>query len=296
MFKSLITNLKVLRCRYLYKRNQRIYRHQLPTVLMPGDTLRIVRDLGLSISRYGDGELSQLLGRSISFSKISDELRQRMIEVATVPVKNHLVCIPHYIRTVEGAKKRARIFWERSFAFETKLWLKFFTADHVYGAAHVSRFYMDYRTADNAVEIVDLWRQIWNGRDLLIVEGETTRLGVGNDLFVGAQSIKRILCPSKNAFDVYDKIMNAINDYYNGQLILIALGPTATVMAYDLAKQGKQAIDIGHIDVEYEWYIAGAETPIDIPSKAVNEVKGGYDARDVDSADYKSQIIARISL
>jgi hypothetical protein len=36
-------------------------------------------------------------------------------------------------------------------------------------------------------------------------------------------------------------------------LILISLGPTATVLAYDLAKLGYWAIDIGHIDNEYEW-------------------------------------------
>ena len=35
-------------------------------------------------------------------------------------------------------------------------------------------------------------------------------------------------------------------------LILISLGPTATVLAYDLSKLGYQAIDIGHTDLEYE--------------------------------------------
>lgn len=33
-----------------------------------------------------------------------------------------------------------------------------------------------------------------------------------------------------------------------GRLILIALGMTATVLAYDLSKAGFWAIDIGHID------------------------------------------------
>jgi hypothetical protein len=36
------------------------------------------------------------------------------------------------------------------------------------------------------------------------------------------------------------------------KLILIALGPTATVLAYDLAKKGYQAIDIGHLPSCYE--------------------------------------------
>mgnify|MGYP000128627122 CR=1 FL=1 len=42
-------------------------------------------------------------------------------------------------------------------------------------------------------------------------------------------------------------------------LFLIALGPTATVLAYDLFKSGYQAIDAGHVDVEYEWWRMGAK-------------------------------------
>ena len=41
-------------------------------------------------------------------------------------------------------------------------------------------------------------------------------------------------------------------------MIIIALGPTATVLAYDLAKEGYQALDMGHFDIEYEWYLRNA--------------------------------------
>ena len=34
---------------------------------------------------------------------------------------------------------------------------------------------------------------IWEGRDIIFIEGEKSRLGVGNDLFDNAQSIHRIL-------------------------------------------------------------------------------------------------------
>ena len=39
------------------------------------------------------------------------------------------------------------------------------------------------------------------------------------------------------------------------KLILIALGPTATVLSYDLYKLGYHVIDIGHADIEYEWFL-----------------------------------------
>ena len=51
------------------------------------------------------------------------------------------------------------------------------------------------------------------------------------------------------------------------KLILIALGPTATVLSYDLNKLGYQAIDIGHADIEYEWYLRKAKKKIPIKNK-----------------------------
>lgn len=47
--------------------------------------------------------------------------------------------------------------------------------------------------------------------------------------------------------------------------MLIALGPTATVMAYDLADMGYQALDIGNVDIEAEWFLRGVDEKIKIP-------------------------------
>jgi hypothetical protein len=89
----------------------------------------------------------------------------------------------------------------------------------------------------------------------LIVEGEKTKLGIGNDLFSNAAKLRRIIVPAEHCFDVYDDIINAVKLCYdNDDLILIAAGPTATVLAYDLSTEGYWAIDIGHIDIEYSWY------------------------------------------
>ena len=56
-----------------------------------------------------------------------------------------------------------------------------------------------------------------------------------------------------------------------GALVIIALGPTATIMAYDLAKLGYQALDLGHFDIQYEYHIRGIHTKEPIPGKYVNE-------------------------
>lgn len=79
-----------------------------------------------------------------------------------------------------------------------------------------------------------------------------------NDLFDNAASICRIEAPATSSFDRYDEILNAALNYAEKDtLFLVALGPTAEVLVYDLFKNGYQAVDIGHCGSEYEWYLNG---------------------------------------
>ena len=59
-----------------------------------------------------------------------------------------------------------------------------------------------------------------------------------------------------------DTIEATIRQYAEDRLILIMLGPTAKVLAAHLANDGYQALDIGHIDSEYEWLQMGAQTKV----------------------------------
>lgn len=79
-------------------------------------------------------------------------------------------------------------------------------------------------------------------------------------------------------------------------MILVALGPTATVLTYDLAKWGYQAIDIGHIDIEYEWFLQGAveKCAIAIKNKFVGEVVSEDSLDDINNYIYESQIVSKL--
>ena len=103
-----------------------------------------------------------------------------------------------------------------------------------------------------------------------------------------------ILGPSTNAFDYYDEIVEEALKIEKTALFLIALGPTATVLAYDLYKNGYQAIDIRHIDVEYEWYRLGVENPVKLGNKYVCEAPNGDAVDEIIDKEYFQQIIARV--
>ena len=123
-------------------------------------------------------------------------------------------------------------------------------------------------------------------------------MGIGNDLLDGAGSIKRILAPSESAFDRYDEILAEAKKQPQNTLFLIALGPTATILAYDLCNAGYQTLDVGHLDLIYEKYRRGLNSLYDvkIPYKYCNSDEQG-DRRQIEEVSdpvYEGQIIARI--
>ena len=162
------------------------------------------------------------------------------------------------------------------------------------GDSYFTRFYLNRTDIHDYSAYVSLLKQLWNRREVLIVEGTHSRLGVGNDLFDNTSSIRRILAPATNAFNCYDKLIDEIEKVAGDSLILLALGQTATVLAYDLAQKGFQAIDIGHVDIEYEWMRMKATEKVVVPNKYVNEVKEGRIDTGLDDAIYHTQIIATI--
>ena len=139
---------------------------------------------------------------------------------------------------------------------------------------------------------------------MIIIEGDKVRLGVGNDLFVNAKSVSRIICPSVNAWSVYNDILQDGTEIIkqkaqplaDSPLVLCALGMTATVLAYDLALNGIQAIDLGHLDIEYSWMLMGAKSKMAVEGKYVNEASDGKSVGASKDARYLSEIIARIGI
>ena len=133
--------------------------------------------------------------------------------------------------------------------------------------------------------------KIWHDQNVYIIEGTHSRLGVGNNLFENVKNLKRILVPAVNAFDSYDEILSsAIKNCAKSDLILLAIGPTATILSFDLAKLGYWAIDIGHIDIEYEWFKKQATRKVPVKNKYVNEAN--YAGQDnLQDKSYEDSII-----
>lgn len=272
------------------RRKQRI----IPIVKSVDDTIRCIIDKQCSVSRFGDGEL--LLTnpkKEIGFQRGNEKLACRLREVLQSNEPGHIVCISDVFSDLYRYNRKARRFWRTHFFLYGKEWDKLLVPRRTYYNTFVSRPYMDYASKEHCQQWFDEIKMIWKDRDIVFIEGEKSRLGIGNDLFAEAHSIRRILCPPRNAFCRYNDIFNEALKVEKNALYLIALGPTATVLAFDLFKAQRQAIDVGHVDVEYEWWRMGAHRKVKLEQKYVNEAANGQQVVDA-SKEYQKQIIAKI--
>lgn len=271
-------------------------------IMSPDQTLRYIEKSRCSIARFGDGEFDYMIGtRDVGFQKQSPELTKALIGVLENKNEKLLLCVPRCLNTLSGCNEHAESFWiewgreNDHHKRVVELLRRYSGKKYLFGDALITRPYIDWKTDKKAKRIFPKLRHLWENRDILIAEGEQTRLGVGNDLFDNARSVSRVLCPATGAFEHISEIKQAILSCHDARLILMALGPTATVLAAEFADMGIQALDLGHIDIEYEWFLRGAKERIPIPGKFTNEAKNeeGRVFSEATDEKYLSQIVAR---
>ena len=266
-------------------------------IATPIETVEEIVNGKKSISRFGDGEFDMIYGIGMNYQKYDPKLAKRLEEIVLSEDENILIGLPNvvnldYCKEYTGFATEFWPNWINKYKFKLVRLLKH---NRKYYSTQITRFYLDYKDKSHTAEYVKELKKIWDGRDVVIIEGMQSRLGVGNDLFDNMKSIQRIICPSENAFDIYDRILNEALKIDKNKLVMLALGPTATVLSYDLAKAGYQAVDIGHVDIEYEWFLRKATTKIKIEHKYVTEVKEGRtNIADVNDEKYNGEIIARV--
>src|SRR6218665_890922 len=268
--------------------------YPLPKVKSIPETIDKILEDKCSICRFGDGELIYVSERrSLPFQKQDDRLRDYFIQILSSEHKNIVIGLPIGYYSLDNLKPAAQLDWRAIISWTYPSIRKFLKKDKIYYNASMTRLYMDYQDTSHSGEWFQKVRSIWENKDIVLLEGEKSRLGVGNDLFGNANSLKRILGPAHNAFDQFDKLLEFAKAQPKKALIFVAIGPTAKPIVYELALDGFQAIDIGNLDVEYEWYLQGATQKIRIEGKYTSEAVGGRVVADIQNKDYYDQIIAK---
>lgn len=270
-------------------------------IMSPEKTIKYIKKYNCCIARYGDGEFDHILGsKDEHFQARSPELMKQLESVLDSKNKNLLLCIPRCFNTIKGCNEHSGTFWiewgkrDNHHQQIVNLIRSHTGKRYLFGDSQITRPYIDWKTSARAEKTFPMLKSLWENKDIIIVEGDQTRLGVGNDLFDGVKSIKRILAPAIGAFEKFDSIKQIILDNYQGELLIMALGPTATILARDFSEMNIQALDIGNIDIEYEWFLRKAKDRVAIEGKFTNEANDGRVFSECNDEKYLSQIIAKI--
>ncbi|WP_394165739.1 GT-D fold domain-containing glycosyltransferase [Neptunomonas phycophila] len=232
----------------LYKDEIQVFIDRYPAVWSEEETIQHLLENKSSICRFGDGELKLMVGeKHKSFQDVNHSLNSRLIEVLNSNVPNILVAI-HPVRDFDSLGR----IWQKFIIRIGSPVLNLLDSNRSYPSMGVFRG-LPKNTKENLVNRILKIKKLWEGRKILLVVGENSRFTFEEELFNNVESVDYVYAPAKNAFEVYDEIVNKVKQYNKDEyLILIVLGPTATVMAYDLALDGYQAIDFGQMPGTYK--------------------------------------------
>ncbi|WP_313367173.1 GT-D fold domain-containing glycosyltransferase [Sphingobacterium mizutaii] len=226
-----------------------------------------------SLSRFGDGEFTLMLNgeflcpRNISLKHqdADPELKKRLVEILkdkNTDQYNLKIAVPRTLVSLDKGKLTDSSigFWQN---YLHELFYKISSLlrkDYTYLNSQISRFYLDDRNKDK--EVIEKrtahWKSVWEDQDILIIEGKGSNLGKSQGFYANAKSVERIECPNNNTFKYYNEILSAAKDHGSHKLIILALGPTSALLAYDLAKAGFRALDLGYLELEYHFFLTQA--------------------------------------
>lgn len=216
-----------------------------PAVLSEAETLKQVL-AGRSLARYGDGEFKVCLGGSIKSQSFDKELSRRLREIL-LSSGDCLVGIPNLMMPT-------KFFWEQ---FRVPKITGLLDMKRVYASAFVSR-------PDSAPWIAnasyyDQIEDLWRDKDVTLVRGSGKSLTLSL-LSDKARSVTEILCPRQHAWAERAELLRKIG---TSERVLLCCGPTATVLAVELAARGVHAVDLGHIGMWLKRRSLPAETALE---------------------------------
>jgi hypothetical protein len=200
---------------------------------------------GCSLSRYGDGEVKHMEGKRNVSQVFNERLQAALWETYRSRLNNHLVAIPN----VFNGRSFGDGMSDNYIRNMRRRFYKISDRGYTYGSAYISRGdccgYLAWSSYWSVIS------ELWRGRDVVVVCGVQRRANPVN-MMSGARSLQYVMTEPHGAWKHYDEIVSQCMAADSRSIYLLCVGPTATVLACDLAKRGRWAVDIGHLGLFYK--------------------------------------------
>lgn len=228
------------------------FNHMIKCTLKVDETLDMIIEKKMSVARYGDGEIK--MTTSLAGCMFENSSYYVTSKLRTILQENHnnlLVCIPGDMRDSWWSD-----FWQKEFSNFSNFLIK-----KVYGHSFVSR--AAFRQLGQVG--VEKWKKVWDNRKVVFVTGSGSRFNYKHELFDNLNDYNIVSSTATHATRDIPRLVSELSMKDKDTLFLLALGPAATILAYELSLLGFQAIDIGHITNCYDSVFNGAIAPEKLP-------------------------------
>lgn len=220
------------------------------------DTLNLLLESPKSFYRFGDGEILLMSGGNAGTQKNDSVLAEKLYNALTDTSVNAYIGIGYdYFDFNLWSESE---FSNRFYLMGAKEYRQFYMEncenDYTYIDTGFSQryFLMDLEEAENWFKKLKL---LFKGHSVTLFMGEQAYNSLNYYVFDEAEEIKVEFCPSRNAFDHYNELMERARRLPHTELICLAIGATAKVMAYELTQEGYLVFDIGHMPKDYDSYM-----------------------------------------
>lgn len=216
-------------------------------------TLKLIKDEQRSVARFGDGEIKTMVtATGCRFQKHDWVLMQELRDIVGTK-SDLLVCFPSLMSE--------DIFWQK---FWPEFWpaCRYYLNQDIIGDSMVTRpeaFYFYGK------KVAEQWMNVWSGKNVCFVTGESSRMNGNHILFSTAKSSTYVHSKNNDAFEEIYATLEKCLAQKEADVFLIALGPTGTALASRLQREGKWAIDIGHLNNSYDMLFNNAPKPEKVP-------------------------------
>lgn len=224
------------------------------------NTIEELINTNKSCIRLGDGEFQLLFGNSIPFQQASEKLKKHLYTALTNHNNNIITCIPSCLFYPKTEFTEISLTFWRNNGYK---WRKFLREsldlNKIYYSAEITiltGLYKEY----NYDKYFEKIKKLWDKKNIAIICGENVFKDNQYNIFDNSKSIEYLYIPSQNAYNNYENILEKAKQIDKNKLILAICGPTATVLCFDLEKEGYRAIDIGHIAKTYDWFIKNIDS------------------------------------
>lgn len=212
-----------------------------------------------SICRLGDGEFLLMKGEGIPFQNADDTLRKRLQEILNSDDEQVLVGINYlYWNLTDDVASNlyhpSRRFLNKFAAENLASITAQLNPNKTYYRSDFTSIYASMQNYDFENYFKKI-QTLWDKRDVTIICGKGVFDEIENSIFANAQSIEFQYAPLEHAFNEYDNLLRSALKINKERLVISILGPTATVLCYDLTQNGYQALDLGHIAKDYDYFM-----------------------------------------